>query len=148
MGLIEGLLPGPVAVDTAIFIYFVQAASDWLPIVDRLFQAADAEELEIVTSAITLLELLVVPYRTNDTGLAARYEALLTRSRGIRMVDVTHAQLRRAAQFRAHGSLRTPDAIQLAAANQAGCKAFITNDRWLPAVPGLRVVQLSELRRP
>ena len=37
-----------------------------------------------------------------------------------------------------------PDALQLAAALSSGCKTFVTNDRRLPAVPGLRVVQLSQ----
>jgi len=39
-----------------------------------------------VTSAVTLLEMLVVPHRANDAALAARYEALLTRSRGIHLI--------------------------------------------------------------
>lgn len=34
-------------------------------------------------------------------------------------------------------------ALQLVAALSTGCKTFVTNDRRLPAVPGLRVIQLS-----
>jgi predicted nucleic acid-binding protein len=146
MGLIDSLSPGPIAVDTAIFIYFVQTAPEWLSVVDPLFEAADAGELEIITSAITLLEILVFPYRINDSGLAAQYEVLLTRSRGIRMIDITPSQLHWAARLRARSRVHTPDALQLAAANQAGCQAFITNDKRLPAVPGLQIVQLSDLR--
>jgi predicted nucleic acid-binding protein len=37
---------------------------------------------------------------------------------------------------------RTPDALQIAAALGAGCSALVTNDRDLPSVGGLRVVQL------
>jgi len=87
--------------------------------------------------------VLVVPYRANDAALAARYEALLTRSRGVRMIDVTRDQLRRAAQLRASTGLRTPDALQLTAARDSGCSAFLTNDRRLPPIPGLRIVQLG-----
>jgi predicted nucleic acid-binding protein len=97
----------------------------------------------LVTSAVTLLEVLVVPYRANDERLATRCESLLTRSRGIRLIDLTLDQLRRAAQLRALTGVRTPDALQLTAALDAGCAAFITNDRRLPVVPGLRVVQLA-----
>jgi predicted nucleic acid-binding protein len=146
MGLIEALSPGPIAFDTTVFIYFIQAAPEWRPIVRPLFQAADAGDLEIVTSAITLLELLVVPYRANDARLADQYETLLTRSRGIQMIEITESQLRGAARLRAHSRMQTPDAIQLAAAHQAGCRAFVTNDKRLPAVPGLRIIQLSEFR--
>jgi predicted nucleic acid-binding protein len=97
----------------------------------------------LITSAVTLLEVLVVPYRANNNVLAARYEALLTRSRGIQLIDVTHHQLRRAAQLRARSGARTPDALQLTAARDAGCTSFVTNDRRLPAVSGLRIVQLA-----
>ena len=41
-----------------------------------------------------------------------------------------------------HPDFRTPDALQLAAALSAGCRTFVTNDRDLPAVPGLEVLQL------
>jgi predicted nucleic acid-binding protein len=75
--------------------------------------------------------------------MADRYEALLTRSRGIRLIDATRDQLRAAAQLRAATGVRTPDALQLVAALGSGCTAFVTNDRRLPVVPGLGFVQLE-----
>ena len=45
-----------------------------------LFEAADAGLVSLVTSAVTLLEVLVVPYRSGDNRLAERYATLLTRS--------------------------------------------------------------------
>ena len=143
MGLIDDLGPGTIALDTAIVIYFIEAAQPWLPLVAPLFRAADQGERELVTSAATLLEVLVVPFRAGDTALAARYEALLTRGRGLRLIDLTRGQLRRAAQLRAATGIRTPDALQLAAALEAGCVAFVTNDRRLPATAGLRIVQIG-----
>lgn len=77
------------------------------------------------------------------TALAERYETYLSRSRGMRLVDIGRAELRMAAQLRAlHPSVRTPDALQLATALSAGCRSFVTNDRVLPSVAGLKVVQL------
>jgi predicted nucleic acid-binding protein len=146
VGLTQYLGRGPVGVDTAVFIYFIQADPDWCPIIRPVFEAADSGRLTLVTSAVTLLEVLVIPYRTNDQVLADRYDALLTRSRGIRLIDVTRAQLVWAARLRAATRVRTPDALQLAAASQAGCPVFLTNDRRLPAVPGMRIVQLSQMR--
>jgi predicted nucleic acid-binding protein len=90
-----------------------------------------------------LLEVLVVPYRAGNQLLAERYEALLTRSRGIRLTELTRDLLRAAAQLRAVTGVKTPDALQLVAALGAGCTAFLTNDRRLPSVPGLSVIQLS-----
>jgi len=98
-------------------------------------------------SALTLLELLVVPYRAGNRLLAERYEALLTRSRGIRLVGLSHDQLRAAAQLRAATGVKTPDALQLVAAIGAGCTTFLTNDRRLPSMPGLRVMELTSYVR-
>ena len=147
MGLIDDLGPGVVGVDTAAFIYFIEAAPVWLPVVRPLFLAADAGQLTLVTSAVTLQEVLVVPYRANNHALAARYEILLTQSRAVQLIEVTRAQLRWAAQLRALTGVRTPDALQLTAVREAGCAAFVTNDRRLPAVPGLRILQLADYAR-
>jgi predicted nucleic acid-binding protein len=147
MGLMADLGPGPVAVDTSVFIYFIEEDLRILPLIDPLFRAADQGSRELVTSAVTLLEVLVVPYRAGNQLLADRYEALLTRSRGIRLVDVSREQLRAAALLRAATDIRTPDALQLAAAIGTKCRTFLTNDRRLPAVPGLRITQLSSYLR-
>ena len=144
MGLIEAVGPGPVALDTGIFIDLVEEHPTYLPAVRPLFAAADRGELEIVTSAITLLEVLVVPYRAGNLPVATRYEALLTRSRGVRLIELDRAQLRATAQLRAVYGVRVPDALQLAAALTARCTVFVTNDRRLPPIPGLRIVQLAE----
>jgi predicted nucleic acid-binding protein len=135
---------GPVGIDTAIVIYFIEEHPRFLPVILPLFREADLGRRQLVSSAITLLEVLVVPYRAGDRALADRYEALLTRSRGIQLVDTTRDQLRAAAQLKAATGIRTPDALQLVAALGSGCTAFVTNDRRLPAIPGLRVVQLGE----
>lgn len=143
MGLITELGVGCVAVDTAIFIYFIEENPQFLPEILPLFKQADQGKRELITSALTLLEVLVVPYRAGNRRLAERYEALLTRSRGIRLVELSHDQLRAAAQLRAATSIKTPDALQLVAAIGGGCATFLTNDRRLPPVPGLRILELA-----
>ncbi|HUF74533.1 MAG TPA: PIN domain-containing protein [Gammaproteobacteria bacterium] len=144
MGLIEDVGRGPVGVDTALFIYFIEEEPRYLPVIEPLFKAADEGSRELVTSALTLLEVLVVPYRAGDLALAERYEALLTRSRGIRIIGLSMEQLRAAAQLRAVTGAKTPDALQLVAALLAGCATFLTNDRRIPSIPGTRILQLSD----
>jgi len=138
---------GPVALDTVAFIYFIEDHPRFVPLLEPLFVEADRGRRTLVTSALTLLEVLVVPYRVGDLPLAARYEALLTRSRGVRLVDLQRTQLRVAAHLRALHRVRTPDALQLAAALSERCTAFVTNDRALPAIEGLRVIQLEDWAR-
>jgi predicted nucleic acid-binding protein len=59
-------------------------------------------------------------------------------------IDLDRSVLRAAARLRAALRLKTPDALQLAATLLAGCPAYVTNDRALPAIPGLRIVQLHD----
>jgi len=143
VGLISDLESGPVALDTAIFIYFIEEKKPFLELIRPLFEEADSGRRELVTSVLTLLEVLVVPYRVGDIRLAQKYEALLTNSRGIRLIDFGRDQLRSAAQLRAATGIKTPDALQLTSALGADCRVFLTNDRRLPSIPGLRILQLS-----
>lgn len=109
-------------VDTAVFIYFIERHPEYAAKIRPLFQAIDRGDLVAITSALTLLEVLVVPYRAGSASLAERYEAVLTRGRGVRVVELDHSQLRLAAQLRARYRVSTPDALQLAAALSARCR--------------------------
>src|ERR1044071_1242225 len=114
MGLIDDLKPGPIALDTQVFIYFIEEDEDRLPLVRPLFEAIDRGALSAVTSGLTLMEVLVIPYRTGNSSLADRYEALLTRSRGLRFIEIDRSLLKAAAHLRAAVRIRPPDAIQVA----------------------------------
>lgn len=133
------------AIDTAIVIYYAERNERYIGATRPLFEAADRGEIRLVTSAITLLEILVVPYRAGNAVLAGRYEDLLTRSRGLTLVDLDRPILRAAAHLRAAHGVRTADAIQLAAGMAERCGSFLTNDRRLPEVPDLPVRQLTDL---
>lgn len=143
MGLIDDLESGPVALDTQIFIYFIEEDGRYLPLIKPLFEAIDAGDLLAVTSGLSLMEVLVVPYRLGNAALADRYESLLTRSRGLRFIEVDRPLLKAAAQLRATFKLKPPDAIQVAAALVGNCTSFLTNDRRIRAVPGLKIFQVK-----
>jgi predicted nucleic acid-binding protein len=144
LGLIDDLGRGPVAIDSVVFIYWIEEHTRFAPFLVPVFEAIDGGALAAVTSILTLLEVLVIPYRAGDVQLADRYEALLTRSRGLKLIDLDRSVLRAGAALRARSpATRTTDALQLATALAGSCKSFLTNDRELPAVPGLRTVMLS-----
>ena len=145
MGLIGDIGAGPVALDTVAFIYFIEEHPRFLRAVEPVFEAIDEGRLSAVTSSLTLLEVLVVPFRAGNVALADRYEHALTRGRGLTLIDIDRGQLRAAAHLRSvFPKVRTPDAIQLSAALSAGCSALLTNDRDLPMIPGLRIFQLND----
>ena len=66
-----------------------------------------------VTSTVTLLELLVQPYRDQKEELAQKIFALTSTYPKIEWVPVSMGLADRAAELRARYRLSTPDAIQL-----------------------------------
>jgi predicted nucleic acid-binding protein len=147
VGLIADFGGGPVGMDTAIFIHSIEEHPQFLPLVGSLVREVNEGRKELVTSALTLFEVLVEPYRSGDHLLAERYKALLTQSRGVHVADVSRDHLRAAAQLRAATGVKTPDSLQVVASLAFGCTAFLTNDRELPTIPGLRILQLSSYVR-
>ena len=144
MGLIDDMGLGPVGIDTCVFIYYIEENQENLDLVEPIFQAIDAGKLLAITSTLTLLETLFVPYRNGDFELAKAYEAILLQSGGLHVVDLSLPILRAAAAIRAKTHLRTPDALQVATAISQNCSAFVTNDRDLPLDVGLPVIQLRD----
>lgn len=116
--------------DTCIVIYFVERHAAYASIIESSFveHAADI----FCCSSLVRLECLVKPYQTNDGELLKLYEAFL---KGPRMLDLTLDVCDEAARLRAaHQSLKTPDALHLAAALRDGCTEFWTNDHRLDTV--------------
>lgn len=134
------------ALDTCIFIYFIEEHAKYLSIVRPIFAAISAGQLSGVTSALTLMETLVQPYKLKNISLAKQYGALLTRSSGLQCADITASTCTAAAQLRAAHGIKTPDALQLATALMANCSAFVTNDRNLPTIASMRIIQIEEYR--
>lgn len=146
MGLIDRIGEGTIALDASIFIYFIERNEEWRPVVHPIFKLAETGQRSLVTSELTLQEVLVVPYRSGNFPLAQRYEDFLQRSEGLSLVPIDRTNLKQAAMLRARYRAKGADAIHLAAALTSACTTFITNDRKIPAVAGLRVLQLSDLR--
>lgn len=143
MELIASIGDGPVALDSAIFIYLMEQHPRYLPLLRPVFERIDRGELLAVTSSLTLLETLIVPYRNGDRELARRYEDILTNGRGLTLLPTDLPLVRLAAEIRAATSVRTPDALQLAAALTGECTVFLTNDRRLPPLRSIRILRLE-----
>jgi predicted nucleic acid-binding protein len=101
-----------------------------------IFAAIAEGTLSGVTSVLTLLEILVQPYRVGNAPLAENYQAFVTRSHGLRMDPITDEVLRAA------HNIKTPDALHLATALTARCPVYWTKDRNLPPIPVIRILQI------
>lgn len=98
-----------------------------------------------VTSTITLVETLVHPIRHNYHEIARRYREILLNTSHLTTFDVSPDIAQKAAEIRANYQLRTPDAIQLAAALQGGATFFLTNDHGLQKFPEINVIVVDDL---
>lgn len=133
--------------DTAPLIYFVERHPSYVDIMREVIRRVDIGIIAAYTSVISLTEVLVQPKRAGDTRLEFEYQDLLLHSHNFAMLAVNVAIADRAAALRAAYTLRTPDAIQVAAALEAGCEAFLTNDGRIGRVRDLRVLVLDDLER-
>jgi predicted nucleic acid-binding protein len=100
---------------------------------------------EVVTSELTLLEVLVKPLKSSDQKLADLFRQVLFGTTGLTCMPIDRHVLELAAQLRASYQLRTPDAIHAATALRSGCSQFVTNDPQFRKIPGLLVSVLSEI---
>lgn len=96
---------------------------------------------ELLTSALTLGEILVRPMEAGDEALARRYKRAIAAAATVVPFDRAAASV--FAAVRGNRTIRPPDAIQLACAAAAGVDLFITNDRRLSrsVVPGIHFIQ-------
>ncbi|MCI5188890.1 MAG: type II toxin-antitoxin system VapC family toxin [Candidatus Electrothrix sp. AS4_5] len=145
MGWIDELQGQLIALDTAPLIYFIEEHPTYCPVVEPFFEQLDRGAVQVVTSVITLTEVLVKPLRDGDVQLAEQYRDILLNVDGLTTVEASAAIAEQAARLRSQYSLRTPDAIQIATAQHTGASALLTNDiRW-PALPDLHILTLDRL---
>jgi len=115
--------------DTSAFIYVVERHPRYFPVCEELFRAIEAGRTKASTSTLTLLEILVQPYRQKKDDLVLKFYALLTTYPHLAWVPMTLNVADQAAKLRAEHRLKTPDAIQAASAISCGATGFVSNDR-------------------
>jgi predicted nucleic acid-binding protein len=136
---------GTVYVDTNAVVYRVEQIEPYLTASAPLWDALDAGRVSIVTSELTLLEVLVKPLREGKTDLVSLYRTVLLGTVGLTCLPVSRPILESAAQLRAATNLKTPDAIHAATAQMHGSTLFVSNDGGFRRVASLAVAVLSDI---
>ncbi len=131
--------------DTNFFIYLIEGAGANGARSRYLLRAFSQRRDEILTSVMTLGELLVQPLRAGDQIMVQQYRRILS-SPGITVLPFLENAAEAFARVRLNTSIRPPDAIQLATASVAGCDLFLTNDERLvkAIVPGIHFITSFE----
>jgi predicted nucleic acid-binding protein len=89
--------------------------------------------------------VLSLPLEQNAEAMVSAYRSILLQSPYIHLRPIDIEVAEGAARLRALHRLKTPDALQIAVACQAGCEAFLTNDRTLRRVTDINVLVLADL---
>lgn len=134
-----------VALDSMIIAYHFADAPRYAPLTQVIFDALEAGQLAGMTTTITLAEVLTAPAKLNNQEALQSYEIYLSHFPNLQLVPVDTALARETALVRAATGLRTPDAVNVAAARLAGAAAIITNDhRWVGKVAQPALILLSD----
>ncbi|MGJ3265655.1 MAG: type II toxin-antitoxin system VapC family toxin [Salinarimonas sp.] len=118
----------------------IELVERWDAGLGRIVEDARAGRLLLVTSELTLAEVIVMPLRDGDAGLLAQYRDLFSQPELIACLPITRDVIERSGEIRATDGGKLADAIHLATAEIGGCKVFLSSDRRIrPRAPMVRI---------
>lgn len=126
--------------DTNLFIYQIESNPLWEPKVLALLGYQETQRISLMTSVLTLGEILVKPTKDRRHDLIQAYETLFS---DIDCTPINSDVARQFALIRAEYGVKSPDALQLASAYVGGALAFITNDERLSRLSSARLAIYS-----
>ena len=120
-----------VFVDTAPIIYYLENSSLYVDLIKRFFTKCIEDNIQIVTSTITVEEYLVFPYSSGKMNFADNFKNFIEYM-NIEVVDIDSNIAEQGAKIRGqYKSFKAMDVLQLATAIVCGCDMFFTNDKQL-----------------
>lgn len=131
--------------DTSPFIYHLAGHPPYLELTEYIFGSLERPGWSGITSVITILEILVQPYRSLNRTLVNAAYALLSTYPRLEWAEVSLEVVDLAARLRARHNLRTPDALHAATAIHFKASGFISNDAVFGRVGELEVLLLDEV---
>jgi predicted nucleic acid-binding protein len=128
--------------DSAVLIYWLDQVGPFHLRAEARMTALQSAGDHVAVSDLTRLECRVGVLKRRDAAALKVFDAFFAHP-DVRLVPLTGAAFDRAAQLRADLSLKTPDALHLAAAIEAGCDGVLTNDNRLSRCTAIAVEVLS-----
>lgn len=131
-----------VYVDANAWIYARDATPRWDEL-RRFLAWARRGQWKLVTSELSLAEVLVEPVRARDRRTQSALTADLQSGAPLDVLPISRAILVEAAILRATRALELPDAIHAATAKVARCSHFLTGDQALARAVHLPVLSVE-----
>jgi predicted nucleic acid-binding protein len=124
--------------DSVVLIYLLDYMGPFQVRARTRIRALESAGDTIAISDLTRLECRVKPLRTADTASLAQFDSFFAHP-DVRVVSLTTAAYDRATLLRATYNFKLADALHLAAAFEAGCDRFLTNDARLSRCPDITI---------
>lgn len=134
-----------VFIDTAPIIYYLENNALYVEAIKGFFTKCLKENIQIVTSTITIEEYLVFPYRSGRMEFADNFKRFMEYM-NIEVVDINSNIAEQGAKIRGkYKHFKAMDALQIATAVISGCDIFFTNDKQLRQEKELPCMTIDDL---
>lgn len=134
-----------VYIDTSPIIYYLENSALYMDKMKRFFELCLDNNIQIVTSTITIEEYLVFPYASGKLELVDNFKRFI-RYMNIKIVDINDEVAEQAAKIRGQfKSFKAMDSLQLAVAIVSKCDMFFTNDKQLRQEKSLPCMTMEDL---
>ena len=127
--------------DTNLFIYLFENNPEWTPHIVEFRQKMLARRDDLLTSWLTVGEVLTKPKQLKNTILEKSYLQFFSGT-ALKVIAFDLPAAQRYAEIRSRDRIRPADAIQLACASAAQVDLFVTNDHRFSGlvIPGITFV--------
>ncbi len=135
-----------VFVDTAPIIYYLENNVLYKDLIKEFFTRCLKENIQIVTSAITIEEYLVFPYSIGKMEFADNFKKFIEYM-NIEVVNIDFKIAEQGAKIRGqYKNFKAMDALQIATAIVSRCDMFFTNDKQLRQEKELPCMTVEDLK--
>jgi len=132
--------------DTNLFIYLFEKNAEWSPRVIELRRRMLARGDELLTSYLTVGEVITKPKQLNNAMLERSYLDFFSGG-SVELVAFSLDAAQRYGDIRSRERIRPADAIQLACASAARTDLFVTNDNRLSGLVVAGVTFVTGIER-
>lgn len=132
-------------IDTAPIIYYIEAHSQFGPLVKNVINLFRSGRLIAFSSVITLTEVLPKPVEAGNEVLVKKFLEFFKHGKNLNLLEINTRMAEKAGKLRGkYPGLKTIDAIQLSGAIEIGAHVFLTNDKKLGQVKEIKVFVLKD----
>lgn len=134
-----------VYIDTSPIIYYLENSILYMEKIRKFFERCLDNNIQIVTSVITIEEYLVFPYLSGRMEFADNFKRFIEYM-NIEIIDIDSEIAECAAEIRGkYKYFKSMDSLQIAAAKISKCDMFFTNDKQLRQEKELPCMTMEDL---